>query len=96
MKYPPEAKAQGIQGTVIVQFIITATGKLDNPKVVRGVNPLLDEEALRVLRLSPDWTPGKQGGKAVSVYYTLPFKFTLSSSSTDNTPPSPPQAPSNN
>ena len=59
MKYPPEAKAQGIQGTVIVQFVIAATGKLDNPKVVRGVNSLLDEEALRVLRLSPNWTPGK-------------------------------------
>lgn len=101
MKYPPEAKAQGIEGTVIIQFVVTASGKLDNFKIVRGVNPLLDEEALRVLKLSADWTPGKQGGKPVAVYYTLPFRFSLSPSTStvtypNLTPPPPPPVTSGN
>jgi TonB family protein len=90
MKYPPEVASLGIQGTVIVQFIVTKTGKLDNLKVVRGVHPLLDKEALRVLKMMPVWTPGKQGGKPVNVYYTLPFKFVLgkkeATNSTDEKP----------
>ncbi len=96
LKYPPEAKAQGIQGTVVIQFVVTKAGKLENFKVMRGIKPLLDEEALRVLKVMPDWIPGKQGGKAVAVYFTLPFRFVLSPSSTDPTSPPPPPAPSNN
>jgi len=96
LKYPVEAQTQRIQGTVVIQFVVMSTGKLDHYKIVRGVNSLLDDEALRVLKLSPDWIPGKQGGKAVNVYYTLPFRYVLSASSTAATPPPPPPVPSDN
>lgn len=77
MKYPKSAQEKGIQGTVIVQFIIDRNGKAKNAKVVRGANPALDDEALRVVNLMPAWTPGKQGGRAVNVSYTVPLKFLL-------------------
>lgn len=78
LKYPSEAAAQGIQGTVVIQFVVTKNGKPDHFKIIRGVNTLLDNEALRVIKSSPDWIPGQQGGKPVNVYYTLPFRFVLS------------------
>lgn len=75
--YPPEAKAKGIQGRVIVQFIIDKKGKLNNVKVLRGVAQLLDEEAVRVISKSPDWTPGEDKGKKVDVVYQFPVIFQL-------------------
>jgi len=77
LKYPPEAKAAGIQGKVILRFIITAEGKVADVTVVRGVHPLLDEEAVRVMSSLPDWIPGKQGGRPVDVYYSVPISFAL-------------------
>lgn len=84
IKYPPEAKEQGIQGKVILRFVVTAEGKVADITVVRGVHPLLDEEAIRVLSGVADWTPGRQGGKPVDVYYSVPITFSLKEN-TDNT-----------
>ena len=79
IKYPVEAHKNGIQGRVIVSFVITDEGDIKDPVVVRGVDPLLDAEALRVIKLMPKWKPGKQRGKAVNVKFTLPITFRLSS-----------------
>ena len=77
IKYPAEAIEKGIQGRVIVQMVIEKDGTLTNAKIARGVDPLLDQEALRVVNLSPKWIPGKQRGEAVRVKYTLPVMFKL-------------------
>lgn len=77
LNYPPEAKAEGIQGKVILRFVITSEGKVADVTIVRGVHPLLDQEAVRVMNTVPDWIPGKQGGRAVDVYYSVPISFAL-------------------
>lgn len=77
IKYPVEAAKAGIQGRVIVQFVVTATGSIADVKVVRGVEPSLDKEAVRVIISMPKWTPGKQNGTAVNVRYTYPVTFRL-------------------
>ena len=79
VKYPPEAKEQGIQGKVILRFMIASDGAVEDVTIVRGVHPLLDEEAIRVLSILPDWKPGTQGGKPVNVWYSVPISFALSS-----------------
>lgn len=76
--YPIGASTKGIQGRVIVQFIVSETGKVIYPKIIRGVDSLLDVEAIRVVSAMPEWTPGKQAGQAVNVRYTLPIEFKLS------------------
>ena len=76
--YPKEAHANGIQGRVISSFVVMKDGSISDLQVVRGVDPLLDAEALRVLGLMPDWKPGKQRGQAVNVRFTLPVVFRLS------------------
>lgn len=81
IKYPEEAHKQNIQGRVMVQFVVNETGKIESPKVLNRIDPLLEAEALRVVTSMPDWTPGKQGGKNVSVRYTLPIQFKLRSDS---------------
>jgi len=77
MKYPQVAKENGIQGTVFVNFVVGKDGKIRDVKVLRGVNKMLDDEAIRVVKAMPSWSPGKQRGKPVSVSYNLPIKFTL-------------------
>lgn len=77
IKYPDEAIKKGIQGRVIVQFIITKDGSIIDPKVKRGVDKSLDMEALRVISQMPKWIPGKQGGKEVNVKFTIPVMFKL-------------------
>lgn len=77
MRYPKEAQDKGIQGRVIVQFVVEKDGSITEAKVVRSVDPQLDAEALRVVNAMPRWTPGKQKGKAVRVRYTLPVMFHL-------------------
>ncbi len=79
IKYPPEAKEQGIQGKVILRFMISSDGAVEDITVVRGVDPLLDAEAIRVMSILPKWTPGTQGGKPVNVWYSVPIAFSLSS-----------------
>lgn len=74
-KYPPIAKDAGIQGTVFVYFVVGKDGKVRDCKVLRPVDPRLDEEALRVVQSFPDFEPGRQQGKPVSVQYTTAVKF---------------------
>lgn len=83
IKYPKEAQEQGKQGRVIVQFVVNKDGSIVNDSIVRSVDPLLDAEALRVVRSMPNWTPGKQKGKPVRVRFTLPVSFRLDGG-TDN------------
>lgn len=77
IKYPEEAQKKGIQGRVTVQVIIDAEGNITEPKIVRGIDPLLDTEAIRVVKEMPKWKPGMNKGKAVAVEYTLPIIFRL-------------------
>jgi len=75
--YPGPALAAGIQGTVYVKFVITNTGKVSDVQVLRGVEGGCSEEATRVVKMMPDWKPGKQNGLAVPVYFNLPVSFVL-------------------
>ena len=77
INYPEDCKKAGIQGRVIIQFVVDKDGSIKNPKVARGVHPSLDKEALRVISSSPKWKPGKQKGEAVKVRYTIPVLFKL-------------------
>lgn len=78
IKYPEEAAKQDIQGNVFVSFIVERDGSLNDIKIDRGLGYGTDEEAVRVLKLSPKWEPGTQNGKIVRVKYNLPIKFSLS------------------
>lgn len=75
--YPEDAKKEGIQGRVYITFVVDKNGNVRNAKVARGVHISLDQEAIRVVAGLPQWTPGKQGGKNVSVSYTVPINFAL-------------------
>ena len=75
--YPVAAQTEGIQGRVVVRYIVRSTGKIDDIEVLRSLSPECDEEAVRVVKAMPDWTPGKKNGKTVDVYYTLPIVFKL-------------------
>ena len=77
IKYPVIAAENGIEGRVIVQFVVSKTGSISDVKVVRGVDPSLDREAVRVVSQMPKWTPGRQNGTTVNVRYTLPVTFRL-------------------
>lgn len=77
LKYPTSAVRDGIQGTVMVEFIIEKDGKVTDVKVVKGVDELLDAEALKVVSASPKWKPGKVGGKKVRSSITIPVEFRL-------------------
>lgn len=77
VKYPVAAQRNGIQGRVVCTFVVDASGSIINPEIVRGVDPSLDSEALRIIYLMPKWNPGKQRGQAVSVQYTIPINFRL-------------------
>jgi protein TonB len=76
-RYPAIAKENGIEGTVVVQFVVTKEGDIQNVKVVRGIGGGCDEEAVRVVRSMPNWKPGKHNGKAVPVSFTLPIRLKL-------------------
>lgn len=78
--YPEEAFKNNIQGYVIVKFVVKADGSVSDAEVVKKVDPLLDAEALRVVRQMPNFEPGTVDGKPVSVYYNLPVSFKLQSS----------------
>ena len=77
IKYPVAAQEAKIEGRVIVQFVVGRDGSVSDAKVMRGVNPELDAEAVRVVSIMPKWNPGKQRGKAVAVKYTMPIMFRL-------------------
>lgn len=75
--YPEIAKENGIQGRVFVQFVVNKKGEVEQIKVVRGVDPSLDKEAVRVIQNLPKWKPGQQRGKPVKVSFTVPINFQL-------------------
>lgn len=77
LEYPEIAKENGVQGRVTLQFTVNADGTVSNVKVLRGVDPSLDKEAVRVVSMSPKWKPGKQRDRAVKVTYTFPVIFQL-------------------
>lgn len=77
IKYPVIAQENGIQGRVICSFVVNRDGAIVDAEVLRGVDPSLDKEALRVISTMPKWTPGKQRGKPVRVKYTVPITFRL-------------------
>lgn len=77
IKYPTIAQENGIQGRVTVQFVVNKDGSIVDAKVLRGVDPYLDKEALRVVNSMPKWKPGMQRGKPVRVKYTVPVMFRL-------------------
>ena len=77
INYPPMAVENGVQGRVVVQFVVDKTGKVGEVMVVRNVDKDLDKEAVRVCKSLPKFTPGRQNGQAVAVWYTLPVTFKL-------------------
>ena len=77
LRYPAEAKKAGTQGRVVVQVVVIKDGSISNVKVLRGVDPALDAEAIRLVNSMPKWKPGMQKGKAVTVKYTVPVLFSL-------------------
>lgn len=78
-RYPEDAAEVGIQGKVQVAFVVEPDGSVGRVRVVRSVDPILDKEAVRVVKSSPKWTPGKQRGKPARVGYTIPVVFFLQS-----------------
>lgn len=77
VKYPVVAQENGVQGRVVVSFVVERDGSITDVKVVRGVDPSLDREASRLVRAMPRWIPGKQNGSAVRVKYNVPVAFRL-------------------
>ena len=78
VKYPPTAQENGIQGKVVVQFVVAKDGKIEEVEVLRsGGDPSLDREAVRIIKSMPRWEPGKRRGKPIRVKYTIPVNFRL-------------------
>jgi len=77
LQYPEIAAENGISGTIYVQFVVEPSGMVNKVTIMRSVDPSLDKEAIRVVKTSPKWSPGKQRGKPVRVAFTFPIKFVL-------------------
>ncbi len=77
IQYPDEAAKLGIEGRIAVSFVIGKTGKIEDIKLVRSADPMLNEDALRVLKTSPDWHPARQGGVVVRQQFVRPLSFSL-------------------
>lgn len=83
VKYPESAYKAGIEGRVIVQFVVDTDGSVTEPSIVRGVDKAIDDEVIRLVKTMPKWTPGKENGKIVPVKYTIPVTFNINGGSTD-------------
>ena len=77
VRYPADAKDNGVSGKVVVRFVINQKGEVENAYVYRGIDPSLDREAIRVVESLPRWNPGTQRGKPVKVWFTMPINFQL-------------------
>jgi TonB family protein len=77
LRYPTKAMESGIQGKVITRFVVTKSGRVQNVEIVKGVDPALDAEAIKVVKTLPNFVPGEQNGKKVAVWYTLPITYKL-------------------
>jgi protein TonB len=78
LRYPLDPLANGVQGKVVVKFVVTYTGEIGRVEVIRSIDPSLDAEAVRVIKLLPRWIPGKQQGYPVNVWYLVPVQFKIS------------------
>ncbi len=77
VKYPNIARENGIEGKVYIRFCVTSSGAVEKVSLARGVDPILDKEAIRVVKALPKWKPGEQRGKKVNVWYTVPINYQL-------------------
>ena len=77
LHYPAAASELGIEGRVTIRFVVSKTGAVTNVEVIRGLDPACDKEAIRVVKMMPNWIPGRQNGRNVPVYYTLPILYKL-------------------
>lgn len=77
MHYPQDAVDSGKEGLVVVKFTVLEDGSIDHIKIVRSLWPSMDAEAIRIVKSFPKWIPGKNKGKPVAVFFTLPFSFQL-------------------
>ncbi len=77
VKYPNIARENGIEGKVYIRFCVTSRGTVEKVSLARGVDPILDKEAVRVVKSLPKWKPGEQRGKKVNVWYTVPINYQL-------------------
>ncbi len=77
LRYPPQAQRQKIQGKVVVSFIVNKDGSISSPKVVKSVDPLLDNEAMRVIKMMPRWKPGMDKGATCRTMFAIPVNFVL-------------------
>ncbi|GAB3202669.1 protein TonB [Pontibacter aydingkolensis] len=77
IRYPAAAQRAGVEGLVVLSFVVSKTGEISEIQVVKNLGAGTDEEAMRVVKTMPKWTPGKQNGRAVPVRYTLPVRFTI-------------------
>ena len=77
LRYPSVVCTGGVEGRIVVRFVVDCKGNIVNPLVVRSVDPLLDREAIRLVKSMPKWIPGRQNGKPVCVIYNVPIRFKL-------------------
>lgn len=77
LQYPKEAQEKGVQGTVFVTFVVEKDGSVSNVMVLRSIGAGCDEEAVRVIKAMPKWTPAKHNGEIVRMQFNLPIKFVL-------------------
>lgn len=77
LNYPVDAQERGVTGRVVIRFVVTKTGSVEDIQVLRGIDPSCDREATRVVKSMPKWNPGRQNGEAVAVYFNLPILFRL-------------------
>ncbi len=79
IQYPVNAARNNVEGRVVLQFVVEKDGRIGEVKIARTVDPELDAEALRVVKSMPNFIPGRQNGKPVAVWYTIPISFKLQS-----------------
>jgi len=77
LKYPENARKEGVSGQILIEFVVERDGQITNVKVVTGVHPELDAEAVRVISMMPKWKPGEQDGKPVRTFYQIPIRFSV-------------------
>lgn len=81
LRYPADARQQGVEGTVYVSFIVETDGRVTSSKIIRGISAACDNEVLRMMEIMPNWKPGRQSGQDVRVRFVLPIKFSLNNQS---------------
>lgn len=83
VQYPDTAREAGIEGKIYVRFCVTKNGSVSQVAIARGADPILNKEAIRVVKTLPKWKPGEHRGRKVNVWYTIPIDFSLSENEED-------------